>query len=66
MNKKIYYSVSYQGEIISRASSLDLIIDDERSLSVNNSIRSYTTKKINSLINVIVSDRRKKIIDLDI
>ena len=63
MNKKIYYSVSYQGEIISRASSLDLIIDDERSLSVNNSIRSYTTKKINSLINVIVSDRRKKIID---
>jgi len=63
MNKKIYYSVSYQGEIISRASSLDLIIDDERSLSVNNSIRSYTTKKINSLINVIVSDRRKKIIN---
>ena len=63
MNKKIYYSVSYQGEIISRASSLDLIIDDERSLSVNNSIRSYTTKKINSLIDVIVSDRRKKIID---
>jgi alpha-glucosidase len=63
MSKKIYYTVSYQGEIISRASSLDLIIDDERSLSVNNSIRSYTTKKINSLIDVIVSDRRKRIID---
>ena len=63
MNKKIYYSVSYQGTIISRASSLDLIIDDEKSLSVNNSIKSYTTKKIHSIIDVTVSDRRKKIKD---
>ena len=64
MHKTLTYSISYNNKSILLPSSIDLLLDQNRSLSLNNSIRSSTVKKIKAQIISPVPEKRRIIPDL--
>ena len=63
MDAQLKYSVKYQDQTILNTNSIDLEIKDQASLSDENKITSTITKQVNTIIQVPVSERRKKIVD---
>jgi alpha-glucosidase len=64
MGKQLTYSISYNGKTILAPSLIDLILENDRSLSFSNSIRSSSIKKINEQIISPVPEKRKIIPDV--
>jgi alpha-glucosidase len=64
MGKQLTYSISYNGKTILAPSLIDLILENDRSLSSGNSIRSSSIKKINEQIISPVPEKRKIIPDV--
>ncbi len=63
MNQNIKYSISENSKIILDPSSIDLILKDNNSFSINNAIISHTEKKYHSTIISPVPEKRKIIED---
>lgn len=64
MGKQLTYNISYNNKTILEPSSIDLILKNNRSLSLNNSIRSSSVKKISEQIISPVPEKRKIIPDV--
>jgi alpha-glucosidase len=64
MSKQLTYSISYNNITILNPSSIDLLLENNRSLSLNNSIRSSSVKKINETIISPVPEKRSVIPDV--
>jgi len=62
--KQLNYKVLYQNKTILEPSSIDLLLDNNRSLSANNAIRSSSVKKVNEQIVSPVPEKRKIIPDV--
>ncbi|MBS1918587.1 MAG: glycoside hydrolase family 97 protein [Bacteroidetes bacterium] len=60
----VQYDISFQNKLILAASDIDMLLNDGRSLSANNSIRSYSCKKENAVIVSPVPEKRKNIPDV--
>ena len=63
MDTQLQYSVQYLNEQILTNNRIDLVVKDQASLSHDNKIISTSSKEVNTIIQVPVSERRKKIID---
>ena len=64
MGKQLTYRISYDNKTILEPSSIDLLLENNRSLSVNNAIRSSSVKKINEQIISPVPEKRRIIPDV--
>ncbi|MEO7523812.1 MAG: glycoside hydrolase family 97 catalytic domain-containing protein, partial [Ferruginibacter sp.] len=64
MNKQLHYQVLHDNILIIEPSTIDLILDKERSLAINNSIKSSSIKKIKEQIISPVPEKRKIIPDV--
>jgi alpha-glucosidase len=64
MGKQLSYSISHNNNTIVAASAIDLLLDDNRSLSFKNAIKSHSAKKINETIISPVPEKRKTIPDI--
>ncbi len=62
--KQLNYKILYQNKTILEPSSIDLLLDNNRSLSANNAIRSSSVKKVNEQIVSPVPEKRKIIPDV--
>src|SRR5882762_10027108 len=62
--KQLTYQVYYENKSIVDPSFIDLLLDNNRSLSVNNSIKSSSIKKISEQIISPVQEKRKIIPDI--
>jgi hypothetical protein len=60
MDAQLKYSVQYQDQTILNTNSIDLEIKDQASLSDENKITSTSRIEVNTIIQVPVSERRKK------
>jgi alpha-glucosidase len=63
-NTIVQYDISFQNKTILSASTIDLLLNDGRSLSANNAIRSYSNKKENRIIVSPIPEKRKNIPDV--
>lgn len=63
MGKQLSYTVSYENKTILEPSLIDLQLENNRSLSINNTIRSSSLKTINEQIISPVPEKRKIIPD---
>lgn len=61
---QLNYCISYKGKTILEPSFIDLILENNRSLSINNSIISESVKKIKEQIISQVPEKRKVIPDI--
>lgn len=64
MGKQLTYSISYDSKTVLEPSSVDLLLENGQSLSLNNSIRSSSVKKIKEQIISPVPEKRKIIPDI--
>jgi alpha-glucosidase len=64
MGKQLNYRILYQNKTILEPSSIDLQLDNNRSLSGNDVIRSSSVKKVNEQIVSSVPEKRKIIPDV--
>jgi alpha-glucosidase len=64
MGKQLTYQIFYETKTILDPSIIDFLLDKNRSLSVNNSIRSSSIKKISEQIISPVPEKRKIIPDI--
>jgi len=64
MDKQLSYSILYEKRTILNPSSVDLILDNDRSLSYKNVISSTSVKKISEQIISPVPEKRKMIPDI--
>ncbi len=64
MGTQLTYSISFNGRTILDPSLIDLILENGRSLSFSNSIRSTSVKKVNEQIISPVPEKRKAIPDI--
>ncbi|SFP81253.1 glycoside hydrolase family 97 protein [Parafilimonas terrae] len=64
MDKKLSYSVWDNNQLIVAPSFIDMILQDGKTLSLNNSIRSSSVKKISDTITSPVPEKRKIIPDV--
>jgi alpha-glucosidase len=61
---QLNYCISFNGKTILEPSSIDLILEDNRSLGMNNAIRSKSVKEIKDQIISQVPEKRKIIPDM--
>ncbi|MEP6596545.1 MAG: glycoside hydrolase family 97 catalytic domain-containing protein, partial [Ginsengibacter sp.] len=64
MSKELNYYISYDNKIILEPSLIDLVLENNRSLSLNNPIKSSSLKKIREQIISPVPEKRKIIPDV--
>ncbi len=64
MDKQLQFEVLLADKIIIEPSSIDLLLDKQRALSVNNSIKSSAFSKVNQQITSPVPEKRKIIADI--
>ena len=64
MGKQLSYRIAYNGKTILSPSLIDLILENNRSLSTDNAIRSSSVKKINEQIISPVPEKRRIIPDV--
>lgn len=64
MGKQLQYQILYDNNVILKPSSIDLLLDKNRSLSSNNVIKSSSVKKIREQIVSPVPEKRKVIPDV--
>ena len=64
MGKQLNYRILYKNKTILETSSIDLLLDNNRSLSANSAIRSSSVKKVNEQIVSPVPEKRKIIPDV--
>lgn len=64
MNSQLQYEVLFNGKLIMEPSFIDLVLDGNRSLSVNNRIKSSSFKKVSEQIVAPVPEKRKLISDV--
>ena len=64
MGQQLSYSISYENKTILKTSSIDLLLDNNRALSIKNAIRSSSVKKISEQIISPVPEKRKIIPDI--
>ena len=64
MGTQLNYTISFDNKTILQASAIDLLLDNNRALSVNNAIRNSSIKKINEQIIAPVPEKRKIIPDI--
>lgn len=64
MEKGLFYRVSHNSKTIVAPSSIDLVLQDGRALSANNSITSSAQKKVSTTITAPVPEKRKIIPDV--
>ena len=64
MGTQLNYTISFNNKTILQTSAIDLLLDNNRALSVNNAIRNSSVKKINAQIIAPVPEKRKIIPDI--
>ncbi|WP_018616926.1 glycoside hydrolase family 97 protein [Segetibacter koreensis] len=64
MGKQLQYQILYDNKVILAPSSIDFLLDKNRSLSSNNSIKSSSVKKVREQIISPVPEKRKVIPDV--
>lgn len=64
MERQLTYCISLDNKTIMEPSTIDLILENDKSLSVKNSIRSYSVKKIKEQIISPVPEKRRIIPDV--
>lgn len=63
MDEQLRYSVRFNNKVIMLPSSIDLLLADGKSLSVNTKIKSFKTKEVHETIEAPVPEKRKVISD---
>ena len=64
MDKQLTYTISYDNKTILKPSAIDLLMENNRALSLNNAIRSSSVKKISEQIISPVPEKSKIIPDV--
>ncbi len=64
MGKQLTYTISYDNKTILKPSSIDLLMENSRALSLNNAIRSSSVKKFSEQIISPVPEKRRIIPDV--
>ena len=64
LGKQLTYTISYENKTILMPSAIDLLMENDLALSLNNSFRSSSVKKITEQIISPVPEKRRKIPDI--
>jgi len=64
MGKQLTYTISYDNKTILKPSAIDILMDNNRALSLNNAIRSSSVKKFSEQIISPVPEKRRIIPDV--
>ncbi len=64
MEEQLKYSVSYEGNMIMEPSAIDLVLENNPSISQNNRIRSSSVKNVREQIRAPVPEKRRIIPDV--